>query len=196
MLGPATLKYKTCTKCKRRKSFEAFNKSKRGRHGLNNYCRECDSVNKKKWYLANKVRALAKAERWRTDNPERYLEIQKAHKIKYKEQYSEYYKDWASRNRDKVNLKKHRYYARRRQQLGEVSPDIVDRLLVEQSGRCLYCNRELQEYHLEHMIPVSRGGMHDDINLCLSCPSCNYRKKDKTAEEFQQQIIGGYKNGS
>ena len=157
---------------------------KRGKFGLQSYCRVCDIQNKKAWYKKNKKHVAYKSKTWYKENPGKYAENQRRHKEKYKEFYSEYYKRWASENRDKLNLKKHCYYARRRRQLGVVSPGIIDRLFIEQAGLCLYCNRELQEYHLEHKLPISRGGLHDDKNLCLSCPRCNLRKKDKTVEEF------------
>ena len=180
------MRYKTCAKCKKEKPFPDFNKSKTGRQGLNNYCRICDKRNKREWYEKNKEHHTFKCKQWYRNNPEKYAKIQKNHKIKYKEYYSEYYKKWAEENRDKLRLKKHRYYSRKKRQLGVVSPDIIALLFEEQEGLCFYCNRELQDYHLEHKIPISRGGLHDDKNLCLSCPTCNLRKKDKTAEEFQQ----------
>ena len=189
------MKSKVCSKCKKRKSASSFNRSRRGKLGLHSYCRACDAENKREWYLKNKEHALQKTKEWQERNPERFSENQRKHKEKYKERYSEYHKAWAAENRDKCRLKKHKYYAQLKRQLGEVSPDAVKSLFKEQAGKCLYCNRELQEYHLEHKVPISRGGLHDDKNLCLSCPTCNLRKKDKTAEEFQR-ILGGYANGS
>jgi hypothetical protein len=180
------MKSKICAKCKKRKRISSFNKSKRGKLGLSGYCRPCDAENKRQWYLRNKEHVLQKAQEWYEQNPERYAKNQKNHKQRYKEHYSEYHKKWAIENPDKCRLKKHRYYARRKRQLGEVSPNIIDRLFGDQKGLCFYCSGELQDYHLEHMIPISRNGLHDDGNLCLSCPTCNLRKKDKTAEEFKQ----------
>lgn len=180
------MRSKVCSKCKQSKPLSAFNKSKRGKFGLNNYCRSCDAQNKREWYARNREHALQKTKDWQEENPDRFAENQRKHKEKYKERYSEYYKAWAAENREACRLRKHKYYSQLKRQLGEVSPDIIDRLFEEQEGTCFYCNRELQEYHLEHQVPISRGGLHDDSNLCLSCPTCNLRKKDKTAEEFQQ----------
>jgi hypothetical protein len=180
------MKSKVCAKCKKRKRASSFNKSRRGKFGLNSYCRVCDAANKREWYTRNKKHVLQKVRDWQKQNPERFAENQRRHKERYKGRYSEYHKGWRAENRDKCRLKKHRYYSRLKRQLGDVSPDIVERLFVEQEGSCFYCNRELQDYHLEHKVPISRGGLHDDDNLCLSCPTCNLRKKDKTAEEFSR----------
>ncbi len=37
---------------------------------------------------------------------------------------------------------------------------------------------------MDHMVPLSRGGLHCWTNVCLACPPCNLSKHDKTAEEF------------
>lgn len=57
-----------------------------------------------------------------------------------------------------------------------------------QNFKCAYCGKDLEKYHVDHKIPICRGGCNDKSNLAISCPSCNLRKGRKTVEEF----IGGY----
>jgi hypothetical protein len=49
--------------------------------------------------------------------------------------------------------------------------------------RCEYCrmHQSLQgaSFHLEHIIPCSRGGTSDLDNLAWACPGCNLRKSDR-----------------
>lgn len=40
--------------------------------------------------------------------------------------------------------------------------------------------------HIEHKIPLSRGGLHAIENLDISCQSCNCSKNTKTVEEFRE----------
>jgi hypothetical protein len=51
-------------------------------------------------------------------------------------------------------------------------------------GRCEYCgmHQALQgaAFHLEHILPQSRGGSFDAANLAWACPGCNLRKSDRT----------------
>mgnify|MGYP001566747588 CR=1 FL=1 len=42
------------------------------------------------------------------------------------------------------------------------------------------------EDHLEHKIPISRGGTNEYNNLAISCKKCNRKKYTKTEEEFRK----------
>ncbi len=50
--------------------------------------------------------------------------------------------------------------------------------------RCEYCrmHQSLQgaTFHVEHVIPRSRGGATEDSNLAWACPSCNLHKSNRT----------------
>lgn len=65
------------------------------------------------------------------------------------------------------------------------------RQLVEAraGGGCEYC-RLLQAatgvtFHIEHLVPRSRGGRTVMNNLALSCPGCNMAKTDRTTGKDQ-----------
>jgi hypothetical protein len=49
--------------------------------------------------------------------------------------------------------------------------------------RCEYClmHQDLQgaTFHLEHVIPITKGGKTEMENLALACPSCNLHKSDR-----------------
>lgn len=55
-------------------------------------------------------------------------------------------------------------------------------------GKCTYCGCELdmKTFHVDHMVPVSRGGSNKDENLTAACPTCNTQKNNKTVEEFEK----------
>lgn len=63
--------------------------------------------------------------------------------------------------------------------------DILD-LLRKQENRCFYCSKELADYHVDHKIPLSRGGSDAKRNLCVACPTCNLSKGNKTHREFRK----------
>ena len=43
--------------------------------------------------------------------------------------------------------------------------------------RCIYCNGKYE--HLDHIIPISKGGSHTKNNLAPSCAKCNLSKHNK-----------------
>ncbi|MDD2192843.1 MAG: HNH endonuclease [Bacteroidales bacterium] len=51
---------------------------------------------------------------------------------------------------------------------------------------CQYCHKTIEPKNLtiEHIIPVSKGGIDDIINYITVCRSCNSSKKDKSLIEF------------
>ena len=57
--------------------------------------------------------------------------------------------------------------------------------LLERWGRkCAYCGHSDRLLIVEHIIPVSRGGVTTISNLTISCYDCNTAKGTKTASEF------------
>lgn len=43
---------------------------------------------------------------------------------------------------------------------------------------CQYCGRKAPEvqFHIDHILPVSKGGSKDESNLILACDECNIGK--------------------
>lgn len=58
-----------------------------------------------------------------------------------------------------------------------------------QRGRCALCRCRLGDnFHRDHIKPLSRGGPHDRKNLQLLCPPCNLRKSSKDPIDHAQSI--------
>ena len=79
--------------------------------------------------------------------------------------------------------------ARRRNQVGKLSKNILTALIAEQRGKCYYCRRRFTKKRratLEHLIPLVRGGIHGDSNIRAACLSCNSAKGGKTDVEWAQ----------
>jgi hypothetical protein len=54
----------------------------------------------------------------------------------------------------------------------------VRKMLEIQDNLCLYCFKDIskEEYHIDHMVPISFGGKTVFSNLAVTCISCNLRK--------------------
>lgn len=71
--------------------------------------------------------------------------------------------------------------ARRRAAIRGVESEKVDRLAIieRDERRCYLCGRENlknHEIHLDHVVPIARGGSHTAQNLRVACAPCNMTK--------------------
>jgi CRISPR/Cas system Type II protein with McrA/HNH and RuvC-like nuclease domain len=64
------------------------------------------------------------------------------------------------------------------------------RLFENQNGLCFYTNviLDIATAHVDHKVPIARGGTNDFSNLVLCTPEANQLKHSKTAEEFMEWL--------
>jgi hypothetical protein len=64
-------------------------------------------------------------------------------------------------------------------------PAEIRQLIIDRDDNtCVYCGEVSGEMHIDHIVPVSRGGSDDPDNLCVACRSCNLSKGAKLLEEW------------
>jgi 5-methylcytosine-specific restriction endonuclease McrA len=54
---------------------------------------------------------------------------------------------------------------------------------AEFDHRCAYCGAD-GDLHIEHVVPISKGGPHSIGNIIPACESCNYSKRDHDIETW------------
>lgn len=86
---------------------------------------------------------------------------------------------------DKSAAKKRRDYARRKRAVVPTRP-VTARdwlaIIERHKNRCYYCQRSFTETlpaTIDHVIPLSKGGLHVQENIVPACRSCNSTKKDR-----------------
>jgi 5-methylcytosine-specific restriction endonuclease McrA len=63
---------------------------------------------------------------------------------------------------------------------GRLPKGTVKSIGDKQQWLCVYCKCDVsQKYHVDHIIPLSKGGKHKPENIQVLCPSCNVRKSNK-----------------
>ena len=84
----------------------------------------------------------------------------------------------------------HRRNARKINQMGNVSFNIVETLMHIQKGKCWNCKQTFSadlKPQLDHYVPLAKGGLHDDRNLGLLCVHCNQTKWAKDPLVFARE---------
>jgi 5-methylcytosine-specific restriction endonuclease McrA len=70
---------------------------------------------------------------------------------------------------------------------GSVTPQSLGRL-YGQAKECCYCGvsfKTSKEKTADHIVPISRGGLHSILNLVICCISCNSSKCNKMVDEWR-----------
>jgi 5-methylcytosine-specific restriction endonuclease McrA len=67
----------------------------------------------------------------------------------------------------------------------EVWAKIRARIFARDNYTCQYCGAHGVTLECDHIVPVARGGSHDDDNLNTACFQCNRSKRDKTLAEWR-----------
>lgn len=85
------------------------------------------------------------------------------------------------------------WYVRRGRRPGQpadgrrkLAPSVRKRVHQRDGGRCRYCAAPLafEDMHVDHVVPVARGGRDNLSNLAAACAGCNLSKGAKTLEEW------------
>lgn len=78
---------------------------------------------------------------------------------------------------------KHRKAKQRGSTALMLTPDQLWRRWVEFHHCCAYCGAD-GDLHIEHVIPISKGGEHHLGNILPACQRCNYSKRSASVEEW------------
>jgi 5-methylcytosine-specific restriction endonuclease McrA len=129
---------------------------------------------KKSYFIKNKDRHRVYSAKRRLMNPE---QVKKEDKSRY------------DKNPGRNNVYKHNRRANIKNCVGKISKGITERLYLLQKGKCPVCKISFKNtvYHLDHIIPLSRGGKNVDGNVQLLCKTCNLRKNAKDPIVFMQE---------
>jgi len=65
------------------------------------------------------------------------------------------------------------------------------RIFLRDGYRCQYCGavKDAADLTIDHIIPRSRGGTNDALNLCAACIPCNNRKGNRTPAEARMPLV-------
>jgi len=73
-----------------------------------------------------------------------------------------------------------------------ISPELRLKVMKRDRYTCAYCgtNGATAELHIDHIVPVARGGSNHPGNLTVSCRACNSKKRTDTWEPIKPFPLG------
>jgi 5-methylcytosine-specific restriction endonuclease McrA len=139
------------------------------------------------WYAANLERAKAYAAAYRKANPEKIKSSNAAWMKANPENVRASKAAWQKANPETIRIAHQNRRARKLANGGVLSKGLSAKLFKLQQGKCPCCNQPLgDDYHMDHIMPLKRGGANEDWNIQLLRQQCNNQKSAKDPIEFMQ----------
>jgi 5-methylcytosine-specific restriction endonuclease McrA len=140
---------------------------------------------RRKRHAANPQIKREQKRKHRLANIEKYRRRQKEVSVRFRDEYLQRVLQWQRDNPDKVRAREARRRARKIAAEGFHTDADIREIYDEQGGVCAYCFVPLPvDYHVEHFIPLSKGGSNWPENLRIACPICNAKKGARDPLEF------------
>lgn len=118
--------------------------------------------------------------------------------LSYYEKYRNVHRDrrnannakWADKNIDQVRAsRKNTGHKRRCQKSSGLTTKDLKSWQDQQKKVCYWCNRSCKKaFHIDHYVPLSKGGEHKLENLVIACPKCNLNKSAKDPYAFAKSV--------
>ena len=149
-----------------------FNKEKKGKYGLEAKCKKC----KKQYYEQNKERITESQKQYREQNKERIAESQK----QYRETPQGQVAAFNSGSRRRV---------REQKQGNGITKEQWLECMKFFNWKCAYSGITLskENRHLDHINPLSKGGVNEIWNLVPMYNSYNFSKNNKNMLEWYKE---------
>lgn len=163
-------------------------------------CVDCQREHRREWAAANpdkeRESRVTSLRKWTSNNPE--LKREYARRSNAKPEVSannvRRARRWAEANPERAQeirlVSDRNRRALRRGSFGHHTKEDVAEILRRQKYRCAECGasvRKTTERHVDHIMPLSRGGSNGKQNLQVLCPSCNLKKAAKHPIDFAQE---------
>ncbi len=157
-----------CSTCGEEKPPEAFRiRTVAGYRYLRSQCKACEQPAVRaaiaQWVEKNRSRVNAWRRNWAAETGKP----------------AEHYRKWRTAHRAEYNAMKR---VRRRRAHGSLTLVQWVGVVAAYAGRCAYCAAPWE--HLDHVVPISRGGRHELGNVVPACAACNLRKNKRTPAEW------------
>ena len=163
---------KRCSRCKEIKPVSEFGKDRRNKDGLLIYCKSC------------KRKINASQADYRKEYMKQYLvTYQKSPERREHERL--YSREYRKLHPDKNASYSANYRAITKSNGGKITDQDIQECLEYFNYECAYSGVPLtNEYQIDHVVPISKGGTNDIHNVVPCLPVINLRKSSKDFETW------------
>lgn len=186
---------KLCHYCNLEKPLDNFGNNKRAKDGKKTKCNSCHNEHMKAYYWQHREILAAKALAHHYENREVANAKRKANRLKNLEKQMQHSRQWQKDNPEAANAIKTNWRMKNRVKLREIAEQ---REAVIKAGNvpsayikelrqmpCNYCGKYFEnKMHIDHVVPISKGGQHSIDNLVTACKPCNLSKANKLLDEW------------
>lgn len=137
----------------------------------------------------NKEDIAVKKKNWRKANADAIREYGRKYRKANLEAMALYRENWKANNPETYIAIVASDNARRRTlEKDGVSARALSAWIKSTDKICFYCKIPCElNFHVDHFVPLARGGAHALANLRIACPSCNFSKNARDPLEFMGQ---------
>jgi 5-methylcytosine-specific restriction endonuclease McrA len=183
---------KICNTCKTEKSLEIFSPSTKGLHSVRSSCKPCENIKAKKRRLDNPLAHKAALDKYRKSHPEVIARRDKRYYQKHKERLSEQNRQWKLNNPQRyAEMNRRKEHVRRVRLLGNGASFYTEAEMLELYGTaCHLCGLQIDMtaqrrvgkpgwengLHIDHLVPIAKGGTDSLDNVRPSHGLCNIKK--------------------
>jgi 5-methylcytosine-specific restriction endonuclease McrA len=188
---------KPCARCGIPKPLSEFNRSAKSKDGRRSQCKDCQRAYQRQYNTTNKRRIRAyqrdwckrhpekrtRKATWPSSQPEYYRERRKRNPLRSRETSRRYRQSERGRITKRNNWRNRN--AKKQQAEGVHTTQDIQRQYERQHGKCYWCNKPVgKTYHVDHVIPLDRGGSNGPDNLVIACAWCNESKNNRLPHEW------------
>jgi len=140
---------------------------------------------RRQYHIEHRDELLEKNRQWRAEHPERHRENARQWAKENRARCAANNRAWRARNPQLARAHSKAQHARSRDRSGVLSSGDVAAQLERQHGRCFWCGEKVGEtYHIDHVIPLAKGGKNLPDNVVIACAACNLSKGAKHPMDF------------
>lgn len=187
---------KRCSKCGIEQSIDEYWHDKTKSDGHRPECRSCCKYYQDKYRTDHRDIVLRRKHLYRECNRDVLRSKQRQYYRSHRQDVEFIHSErkrlsaWKRTNRPKATVWAHRRRARKLTAGGTHNATDIQRQGAVQKWRCWWCGEDCKDsYHIDHMVPLSRGGHNGPGNIVIACPHCNLSKHDKLPHEWCGKLL-------